>query len=51
MKCVSMCIKNGYQKIMEWKLIVMLSTPVVRKVNNTNDKGYVNKKLNEKNEN
>ena len=35
-------------KIVEWKLIDMFSTPsVVRKINNANHKGYVNKKLNE----
>ena len=36
-----------YLKIMEWKLIDMVSTPtVVRKINNVKYKGYVNKKLN-----
>ena len=43
-------IKNErleYLKTMTWKLIGMLSTPtVVRKINNANYKGYVDKKLN-----
>ena len=38
-----------YSKIMEQKLIDMLSTPtLVGKINNTNYKGFVKKKLNEK---
>ena len=37
-----------YLKIMEWKLIDLLSTLfVVRKINNAIYKRYVNKKLNE----
>ena len=37
-----------YLKIMEWKLIDMLSTPTfVRKINNANYKGYLNQKSNE----
>ena len=31
---------------MEWKLIDMLSIPSVRKINNANYKGCVNKKIN-----
>ena len=37
-----------YLKIMEWKLIDMLSTPTfVRKINNANYKGHLNQKSNE----
>ena len=38
-----------FLKIMEWKLIDMFSNPsVIRKINNVNYKGYVNKNVNEK---
>ena len=37
-----------YQKIVDWKLIDMPSTPFVdKKINNANCSGSVNKKLNE----
>ena len=43
--------KNGmleYLKVMDWKLTGLFYTPpVIRKMNNANYKGYVNKKSNE----
>ena len=39
-------------KIIEWKLVDMLSTPIlVRKINNAKYEGYVKKKFNEETNN